>query len=276
MPAEWTTASSARARPAPRRQAAIPNGRASICVMTPDSAAVTVWDSRGAGRAASGSPSCARIIARQASIARPSRSAASTSASGLPGEGEHLARERDRQLDDVGGAAPGEHFDGLADLVGVADREAERGVHVGEECGRRDAGVGAERHHRPGELAGAVDVLHEGARAELHVEHERVGALGDLLRHDARGDERDRLDGSGDVAERVELLVGRCQTRAGGADHGAHVAQLREELVVRERGPPPGNGLELVEGAAGVAEAPARQLRHGDAERGHQRARAAA
>ena len=94
-------------------------------------------------------------------------------------------------------------------------------------------GVGAERDHRAGELARAVDVAHERARAELHVEHERVGALGDLLRHDARGDERDRLDRAGDVAQRVELLVGRGEARAGGADHRADVAQLREQLVVR-------------------------------------------
>ena len=74
--------------------------------------------------------------------------------------------------------------------------------------------------------------LHERAGAELHVEHERVGALGDLLRHDARGDQRDRLDRAGDVAQRVELLVGRSEARAGGADDRADVAQLREHLVV--------------------------------------------
>jgi hypothetical protein len=55
---------------------------------------------------------------------------------------------------------------------------------------------------RPGRASCAG--LHEGAAARLHVEHERVDALGDLLAHDRRGDERDALDRGRDVAQRVE------------------------------------------------------------------------
>ena len=55
-------------------------------------------------------------------MARPSSSAASTSASGCPASVEHLAGERDRELDDIGGPAAGEHLDRLAHLVRVADR----------------------------------------------------------------------------------------------------------------------------------------------------------
>ena len=74
---------------------------------------------------------------------------------GMPGEVEHLAGERDGELDDVGGSAAGEHLDRLAHLVGVADREPERHVHVGQQRAGRDAGVVAEGDHRPGELARA-------------------------------------------------------------------------------------------------------------------------
>ena len=56
--------------------------------------------------------------------------------------------------------------------------------------------------------------LHEGARADLHVEHQGVGALGDLLGHDRAGDQRDRLDRAGHVAQGVELAVGRGQVGA--------------------------------------------------------------
>ena len=189
----------------------------------------------------------------------------------LTGQGEHLPRQRDGQLDDIRRSAAREHLDRLAHLVRVADGEPEGRVHVGEQCRRRDARVGAELDHRARELAGLVDVAHEGAGAELHIEHQRVGALRDLLRHDARGDQRDRLDGAGDIAQRVELLVGRREAGAGGADDGSDVAELVEQLLVRERRPPAGDGLELVERSAGVAEAAARELRHGDAERGDQR-----
>ena len=60
---------------------------------------------------------------------------------GLAGQREHLPRQRDRQFDDVGGSAAGEHLDRFAHLVGVADREAERDVHVGEERRGGDTGI---------------------------------------------------------------------------------------------------------------------------------------
>jgi hypothetical protein len=62
----------------------MPNGRASCCTSTPSRSAVTTCVSRATGIAASGSPPCARTVARHESMARPSRSATSTSASGIP------------------------------------------------------------------------------------------------------------------------------------------------------------------------------------------------
>ena len=62
--------------------------------------------------------------------------------------------------------------------------------------------------------------LHERAAAGLDVEHQRVDALGDLLAHDRRADERDALDRAGHVAQRVQLLVGRRDLRRL-ADHRA-------------------------------------------------------
>ena len=71
----------------------------------------------------------------------------------------------------------------------------------------------AELEHRLGELARVVERLHEGAVADLDVEHDRLGAGGDLLRHDARRDQRDAVDGRGHVAKGVEPLVGRDEVR---------------------------------------------------------------
>jgi hypothetical protein len=60
-------------------------------------------------------------------------------------------------------------------------------------------------------------------RAPFDVEHERVDALGQLLAHDAGGDERDGGHGGGDVAQGVEFAVGGGEA-VGLADHGAAVA----------------------------------------------------
>jgi hypothetical protein len=42
------------------------------------------------------------------------------------------------------------------------------------------------------QLRASVQRFHEGAAAEFHVEHEGVEPFGQLLAHDAGGDERDR------------------------------------------------------------------------------------
>ena len=75
-------------------------------------------------------------------------------------------------------------------------------------------GAPAEIEHRLGERPGVLDRLHERAVADLGVEHDRLGSARDLLRHDARGDQRVVVDGRGHVAQRVELLVGRNEVRA--------------------------------------------------------------
>ena len=76
---------------------------------------------------------------------------------------------------------------------------------------------------------------------------------------------------AGDVAQRVQPAVRRGQPRAGRADHAAGAGQHGERLVRGERGAEAGDRLELVQGAAGVAEAAPGQLRHGRAARRDQR-----
>src|SRR5690606_13274985 len=83
-PAPAWTGSSRRARPAPRRHAATPTAYASSSSRTPSAGASTCSVSFATGSGASGSPSCARIMRRHTSIARPSASAASTSSPSLP------------------------------------------------------------------------------------------------------------------------------------------------------------------------------------------------
>ena len=89
-------------------------------------------------------------------------------------------------------------------------------------------------------LPRVVERLHERAVADLDVEHDRVRARGELLRHDRRGDQRDAVDGRGDVAQRVELLVRGHEVAGLPDDREPDVAHLRDELVDRRarRGSP--------------------------------------
>ena len=126
--------------------------------------------------------------------------------------------------------------------------------------------------HRLGQHARLADVLHEGAGADLHVEHQRLGALGDLLRHDRAGDQRDRLDRAGDVTEGVELAVRGREVGAGGVDDRAGGGRGSAAPRRAQRRSPAGDRLHLVERAAGVAQASAGGLGHRGAARGDERA----
>ncbi len=96
------------------------------------------------------------------------------------------------------------------------------------------------------------------------------GALGDLLAHHRAGDQRQRLGGAGDVAQRVDLAVGRRQL-AGGEDGRAEIAKLLADMGFRQFGGEARDRLELVERPAGVPESAARGLRNRTAARHHDR-----
>ena len=99
--------------------------------------------------------------------------------------------------------------------------------------------------------------LHEGAAAGFDVEDQAVEIFGQFFAHDAGGDEVGGLDGAGVVAEAVEDAVGG--NEGGGlASHGeVTLGQDAGEVGYGELGGEAGDGLELVEGAAGVTEAAA-------------------
>ena len=117
-----------------------------------------------------------------------------------------------------------------------------------------------ELEHRLGEHARILERLHEGAVADLDVEHDRVRPARDLLRHDRRRDQRHDVDRRRHVAETVELLVGRDEIVGLADDREPDVPHLLDERVDGEVDGEPGNGLELVERAAGVAEPAAAHL----------------
>ena len=112
---------------------------------------------------------------------------------------------------------------------------------------------------------------HERARADLDVHHQRVEPGGELLRQDRGDDQRQRLDGAGGVADRVEAAVGRREL-SGLADDRAAGARARpsESGQVRRR-VVAGDRVELVERPARVAEPAPGDHRHGAAAGGDDR-----
>ena len=139
-------------------------------------------------------------------------------------EGEELAAELDGDLDEARVARrAGEVVDRLADLERVARGATEDAVHVGDQGAGREPVARRDVDDRLRELAGGVDVGHERARARLDVHDERVQAGGELLAQDRGDDERQRLDGRGGVADRVQPAVGRGEVARLADDRAARV-----------------------------------------------------
>ena len=181
---------------------------------------------------------------------------------GEAGQGECLAAQGERHLRElrIDGLTL-EHGDGFADLDRVARRVTEALTHLGEQGHGRQAGAVGDGDDAAGQGLGALMRRHEGAGAGLDVHDQGLQAAGELLGQDRGGDQRDALDRRGHVADGVEAAVGRREI-VGLADDGA--ASLADDLaqavqvglrrVARD-------ALQLVERAAGVAEAAAGEHR---------------
>ena len=187
------------------------------------------------------------------------------------GERQHRDGEAKDELPGVVGAAAAEDLDGLEDLERVAGGAADGLVHRRDERLGVAPGAARDGEERVGEGAGVLGRPHERAGAALHVEDERRGALGELLGEDARGDERDGGDGARDVAQRVELAVGGGEAVGLADDRAADGRDDLAEARLGQAGVVAGDRLELVERAAGDAEAAAGDHRDGDAARGDER-----
>jgi len=137
-------------------------------------------------------------------------------------------------------------FDALGDFEPVAGEAAERLLHAGEESDGRGAGAGSGLNHEGGQIAGCFERGEEGAGADLDVEHKGVKRLGELLAHDAGGDEKGRLDGAGVVAHGVEEAVGGDEGGSLADERGTCFTQDSGEAREGELGVEAGDGFELV------------------------------
>ena len=81
-------------------------------------------------------------------------------------------------------------------------------MSVSSAHGRQPGAARPPRRASRASSSAPVALGHEGAGAELDVHHERVEPGGELLGQDRGDDQRDRLDGAGGVADRVQAAVG--------------------------------------------------------------------
>ena len=125
---------------------------------------------------------------------------------------------------------------------------------------RQEAGVPRARAVSTRPRASSSERSSSGRKAPLPVLTSKTTAAaagGELLRQDAGGDQRDRVDGGGDVAQGVEAAVGGSDLAGGAADRHAAAGEQVEAAGAVEPQVHPGDALQLVDGAAGMAEAAA-------------------
>ncbi len=180
----------------------------------------------------------------------------------------HLTRDDQRDLNQLLVSLPGQCVQRLLNLERVADRATERVVHGGDECDGPAACAFAQLHHLGGQLDRGLDVGHEGPATELDVEHDRVRARGDLLRHHTGRDERHGRHGRRHVPQGVQGLVGRHHVGRLGRHRDPDLLDLPDEALGLQVHGESWNGLELVERPARVGESAAAELRDLDPARG--------
>ena len=186
-------------------------------------------------------------------------------------EHQHVGAQRESDFHHVGRTLPAQAGDGLRHLEGVAHGMSQRLVHAREQGPHAFLRSAADAHQRRRKFARLGQARHEGAAAELHVEHERIDSLGELLGKDRSADERHALHRRGDVAQRVELPVGWREVPRLPDERATHPPDLGHELVERERSAEARDRLQFVERAAGMPKAATTDHRHGYAAGGDER-----
>ncbi len=123
------------------------------------------------------------------------------------GDQEHFRRHRFDQLLEVRGAFAAQRVDRFLHFQRIADGLAKRLLHLRDQCRGLASRQAANGNHEARESAGVFQGFHKGAVAALDVEHDGIGAGGQLLAHDAARNQRQARNCAGDVTQRIECLV---------------------------------------------------------------------
>src|SRR5579871_4076894 len=164
----------------------------------------------------------------------------------------------------IRGTAALKDFDHLDYLERVADHVPQRLVHVGDERDHFLSHALARFNHEFSEEGRVFFTFHECAGTSLHIEHEGVDSLRQLLTHDRRANQIWAFNSAGHIAQRIELAVCRRDLRSL-SDHGASAFfKNAPELTYRQIYVEPRDSFQFVERTAGVAESAPANHRHSD------------
>ena len=148
---------------------------------------------------------------------------------------DHVGCQRHAHAAQIVAPAALQNFRRLLHLQGVADGHAERNVHVGEHRAHVAPAGLADGDHVFRQLPCVVQRFHKSARADLHIQYDRVRTRRELFGHDGGGNERQRVDRCRHITQRVELLVRRSQVARLADDRHADIFHLLHEFFGRER-----------------------------------------
>ena len=189
------------------------------------------------------------------------------------GHKDHPGREFERQARQIHRAGILQGLRNFHYFQRIADGEAKRLIHIGDQRLHLAIETAANAHHHLRQTPGFHLPLHEGARAHLYVEHDRVQAHSDLLRHDRTGNQRNAFHRRRRIAQRVQLAVRGRDLRRLANKRQTGFPQLRFEFLNRQTGAETGNRFQLVQRATGMPQRAARDHWHNHAGRRSQRSR---
>ena len=98
-----------------------------------------------------------------------------------------------------------DHFERIANLA------AERFVHIRNHTITRSASRFADINHDLCQRLCICFVLHKCAAATFHIQHDCIRTCRKLLAHNRRCNERQTVDCRRHIAQRIDLLICRCQ-----------------------------------------------------------------
>src|SRR5579864_1201721 len=183
---------------------------------------------------------------------------------------EHPSGKMKAKFTQILRALASQNFHDLDHFKRVANHLPEWLIHVRNQRDDLLSHALARLHHKFSEESRILFALHEGTGACLHIEHERVDALGEFLAHDRCANQIRTLDRSGYVAQRVEFSI-RWRDFCSLSDHGTPAGfQNSSEFGDRQVHIKSWNGLKFVESAAGVAQTSPADHWHSNACRSHQ------
>ena len=152
--------------------------------------------------------------------------------SALIGQHQHVRRQLQADLGQVGGAMALEHIHAFHDFQTVANVMAQRGVHIGDHGSHPAAVMGANGYHQLGQLNALVYRFHKSSGAGGHIQQDGIRAGSQFLGHDAGCDEWDAADGCGHIPQGIHFFICNGNALALANDRQADPVHLRKELLL--------------------------------------------